>query len=402
MIELLKLFFVVLLIAFLMWRKVDLGISLLAGSLALGVLFSMNQMQMLLSAKTAIIDPDTIEIVIAVTLIIIMGRLMKSSGNLNSLVDSLDKIVMDRRISMVIPPAFIGLLPAPGGAMLSAPMVDESGDKLGLSAEQKTYINYWFRHLWEYCWPLYPGLIVAAAITNIEVDALMRVQYPLSFAAIFAGIVFGLVPIRRNFNHKLDRNAIGTNFITFIVSIWPIWIILIGLVAFRLNILIILSVIVVILLLTVKTAAREKLSQVRQSISGKIILLLVSVMIFKQILTDSSAVEAIPVVLEASGISPLIPIALIPFILGLLTGVNQAYIGVSFPLLLPFFGGEVMDLKLIMFAYAVGFVGVLLSPVHLCLLLTKEYFKANWPGIYKLLLPSAAMVFAASLILLKL
>jgi len=115
LIELLKLFFVVLLIAFLMWRKVDLGISLLAGSLVLGVLFSMKPMQMLLSAKTAIIDPDTIEIVIAVTLIIIMGRLMKSSGNLNSLVDSLDKIVMDRRISMVIPPAFIGLLPAPGG-----------------------------------------------------------------------------------------------------------------------------------------------------------------------------------------------------------------------------------------------------------------------------------------------
>ena len=87
--------------------------------------------------------------------------------------------------------------------------------------------------------------------------------------------------------------------------------------------------------------------------------------------------------------------------MGLLTGVNQAYIGVAFPLLLPFFGSEVIDLKLIMFAYAVGFVGVLLSPVHLCLLLTKEYFKANWAGIYKLLLPSAAVVFLASVFLLK-
>ena len=384
-----------------MWRKVDLGLSLLAGSLALGILFSMNAGQMLISAKTAVIDPDTIEIVIAVTLIIIMGRLMKISGNLNTLVDSLDKIVRDRRISMVIPPAFIGLLPAPGGAMLSAPMVDESGAKLGLNAEQKTYINFWFRHLWEYCWPLYPGLIIAATITNIEIDRLMLVQFPLSFAAILAGVIFGLVPIRSNYSHKLDRTAFGANFITFIVSIWPIWIILIGLVAFRLNILIILSAIVVILLITVKISATERLSQIKQSLSWKIVLLLVSVMIFKQILSDSSAVEAIPVVLETSGISPLIPIALIPFILGLLTGVNQAYIGVSFPLLLPFFGVESVDLKLVMFAYAVGFVGVLLSPVHLCLLLTKEYYKANWPGIYKLLLPSGAIVFAASFLLLK-
>ena len=384
-----------------MWRKVDLGISLLTGSLLLGVLFSMSVPEMLISTKSAVTDPGTIEIVIAVILIIGMGRLMKSSGSLSALVDSLDKIVIDRRISMVRPPAFIGLLPAPGGAMLSAPMVDETGSKLGLSPEQKTYINYWFRHLWEYCWPLYPGLILAAAITNVSVDAIMRVQYPLAFAAILAGVVFGLTPIRKNRKHELDRSSIGKNFGIFLISIWPIWIILIGLILFKLNILIILSAIVIILLLTVKIPFKDKLTQLKQSVSYKIVLLLVSVMIFKQVLSDSSAVQAIPLVLETSGISPLVPIALIPFIMGLLTGVNQAYIGVAFPLLLPFFGSEVIDLKLIMFAYAVGFVGVLLSPVHLCLLLTKEYFKANWAGIYQLLLPSAAVVFLASVFLLK-
>ena len=290
-----------------MWRKVDLGISLLTGSLLLGVLFSMSVPEMLISTKSAVTDPGTIEIVIAVILIIGMGRLMKSSGSLSALVDSLDKIVIDRRISMVIPPAFIGLLPAPGGAMLSAPMVDETGSKLGLSPEQKTYINYWFRHLWEYCWPLYPGLILAAAITNVSVDAIMRVQYPLAFAAILAGVVFGLTPIRKNRKHELDRSSIGKNFGIFLISIWPIWIILIGLILFKLNILIILSAIVIILLLTVKIPFKDKLTQLKQSVSYKIVLLLVSVMIFKQVLSDSSAVQAIPLVLETSGISPLVP-----------------------------------------------------------------------------------------------
>jgi hypothetical protein len=74
---------------------------------------------------------------------------------------------------------------------------------------------------------------------------------------------------------------------------------------------------------------------------------------------------------------------------------------VGFPLLIPFLGGDHLDLKLVMFAYALGFFGVLLSPLHLCLSLTREYFNANWKGIYRPLLPSVILVFIASVILLK-
>ena len=115
---------------------------------------------------------------------------------------------------------------------------------------------------------------------------------------------------------------------------------------------------------------------------------------------DSSAVTAVPASLESSGVSPYFMLFIIPFIVGILTGVNQAYVGVGFPLLLPFFGIEVVDLKLVMFAYTAGFIGVLISPVHLCLLLTKEYFNAEWGGIYRLMMPSVLIIFIASLILL--
>jgi len=41
---------------------------------------------------------------------------------------------------------------------------------------------------------------------------------------------------------------------------------------------------------------------------------------------------------------------------------------------------------------------VLLSPVHLCLILTKEYFKADMWGMYKRMLPASAVIFVAALI----
>ena len=42
--------------------------------------------------------------------------------------------------------------------------------------------------------------------------------------------------------------------------------------------------------------------------------------------------------------------------------------------------------------YTTGFIGVLLSPVHLCLVLTKDYFEANFRRVYHYLIPSAVFV----------
>jgi len=44
-------------------------------------------------------------------------------------------------------------------------------------------------------------------------------------------------------------------------------------------------------------------------------------------------------------------------------------------------------------AYASGYVGILLSPFHLCLVLTTQYFGAKMKGVYRLLwMPSASIV----------
>lgn len=399
--EILKLLAIIIIIAFLMWRKVNLGLSLLAGAALTGVLFGMGAKQILLTASSAVIDRGTIELIIAVVLIIGMGHLMKAGGSLRVMVDSLDRIVRDRRVSMVIPPSLIGLLPSPGGAMLSAPMVDESGNKLNLSPEDKTFINYWFRHLWEYFWPLYPGLIVAGAILRVEIPEMMRVQWPLSIVAVLSGAIFGLLPIKNGLNGEVSAGGFLKNFANFNLSIWPIWLILIGLMFLKLPVVVVLAAVFTFTLLSQKIGWWERWKAARKAVDYKIALLLLSVMIFKRMVTDSSAVEAVSTVLEVSGVAAFYPLLIFPFIVGLLTGVNQAYVGICFPLLLPFLGeGSDVNLKFVMFAYATGFTGVLLSPVHLCLLLTKEYYGAHWGGIYRKLIPAVALVLAASILYL--
>jgi hypothetical protein len=68
----------------------------------------------------------------------------------------------------------------------------------------------------------------------------------------------------------------------------------------------------------------------------------------------------------------------VPFVVGVLTGVTSAYIGVGVPIILPLLGTEALTYNAgMLLAFAGGFMGVMASPVHLCLVLTSKYFRAS-------------------------
>jgi len=59
-------------------------------------------------------------------------------------------------------------------------------------------------------------------------------------------------------------------------------------------------------------------------------------------------------------------------------------------------------MELVMLGFVSGFVGCLLSPVHLCVILTREYFHARWGGIYRMLLPSCAVIMVVAVLIVLL
>jgi len=94
---------------------------------------------------------------------------------------------------------------------------------------------------------------------------------------------------------------------------------------------------------------------------------------------------------------PLFPVLIVlPFIGGLLTGITVAFVGSAFPLIISFAGGA--HLHQITLAFVAGFMGVLLSPVHLCLVLTREYFKADIWGLYKRIIPASGIIIVVAFI----
>jgi hypothetical protein len=119
-------------------------------------------------------------------------------------------------------------------------------------------------------------------------------------------------------------------------------------------------------------------------------------MLFSSIIKASGAADGVADDIKMLGLPPIFIICLLPAILGYLTGITHSYVAGSFPILLPFIPEGAEGLPTISLAYACGFIGVLISPVHFCLILTVEYFKSDLMTVVRLLLPPAAVVLAVA------
>jgi len=125
----------------------------------------------------------------------------------------------------------------------------------------------------------------------------------------------------------------------------------------------------------------------------KILFLLYSVMLYRTIIENSGAVEVVFTDMQNMGLPALIILIVLPFLMGIATGFSIVFAGVALPLLVPYIASDSsIHGYALLVAYTSGLMGVLLSPVHLCLILSAEYFKANLVRVYIYLAPLFVMV----------
>lgn len=410
-IEILALAVSILIVVVLVRARVDLGLAMMisAASLALIVLRPFGWGSIGWTAVElgrAAIEVDTLLLLGRIIMIITLGALAGRLGYLDRFVSGLRKLIPDNRVVIALMPAFGGLLPMPGGAMLSAPMVESalqtSPDTSGAAAtpEEKFFVNYWFRHVWEYVWPLYPGLVVVASLVNRSLRDLFLANYPLTIAAIAGGTFFVLRRVRagRNERRGEGRRAARRDLIT---GILPFAVTIVGVLVLKFELILVVLAVVALLAVVEHAKKADILVAFRRGAEFQIVTLVIGVAAYKHMLTAAGIIDAVPTFFMEMHLPQLAVIAAVPMLIGLITGVTLAFIGVTFPLLLPLMGGADIDLTLVMFAFASGFVGCLLSPVHLCLVLSREYFRADLGRSYRMLiLPSLTVMGVATALVL--
>ena len=398
MIDLVKTLVVLAVLVVLLRRKVYLGTVMAVGSLLLAVLYLTPPRLFLAGVYRALLAPRSIEMTAILVFTMIMENVLRKTGTLKRMVTSLAELLSDGRLIMAAMPAMIGLLPSPGGAVFSAPMVNEAAAGTGISADQKAFINYWYRHIWEYVSPLYPGIILVSGLTGLQYSRLSLANLPFALSVVGWGALFcfsGVGPVRIGREQKAGRwKAFGV----FLLAVAPILVTLVLVVILKVNPVPAMGGVVVLLYLLQRYSPAKVRESLRESVSLKAVLLVLGIMVFQETLQVTGALDGVSRFFTGSGLPPLLILVTIPFLAGLMTGLTIAYVGITFPLLLPLMGGATPSLGLIALAFGSGFAGVMLSPLHLCLVLTREYFNADMARVYRRLWVPSALVLAAAVI----
>lgn len=393
--------------------RLSLGVALLIGSVLLGLGFGCTPAEIALAAGQALLDPKTLSLAAVVMLILVLSRSLESAGQMRRLLDNFSGLIVRPAMNLIVFPALIGLLPMPGGAIFSAPMVKNLGVRHRLNGAQLSFTNYWFRHIWEYWWPLYPGVLLTVSIAGLNLWAFVLLLFPLTPVAVAAGmwplktaLNAGGDPAESNPNPHQD-----THLGLFLHELTPIGIVIglglgLGLILSALapaaaiakeaGLIVALAVAIAWVWRKNHLGQRQIRTLVFDPKLASMFVMVASILIFKGVLEDSQAVEAVSRELVQWRI-PLVPVTIVmPFLVGAVSGITIAFVGTTFPVLISLIQNLQSDpflLPYLMLALVGGFIGVLLSPVHLCLLLSNEYFGTSLPAVYRQLwLPCLALL----------
>ncbi|MBP7635454.1 DUF401 family protein [Candidatus Ozemobacteraceae bacterium] len=353
-------------------------------------------------AATVTSDRSVLELLAIVVLIYLYSHLLQKTGRMERITAVLNRLFRDPRAVMVAVPGLVGLIPMPGGAMFTAPITDRVGNRMSVSREEKVFSNYWFRHCWELAFPLYPGIILCAGLARVEPIALTWAFLPLSATAFVAGLALFLVRAGTPTTTKGGADEQGPSTSAqgrptawmALSELWPLLGVIV-LALFSVPLVIGLIVIIALFALAERVSPSDFWGSCRVSLHLPILALIWSVFLFGRELAETGMLGWFSEFLIGAGL-PMAGLSfLLPFVMGALTGVTTGFVGAVFPLLLPMWPAD-QRLAWLQFAYASGLVGAFLTPSHLCLSMTQEFFKASLRKVVALVaIPCLAIMLAA-------
>jgi len=168
----------------------NFALAMFVGAFILGI-FTMGPNQLAAEFLGAISDISTILLALTVGLIPLIGGTLKHSGQMDDLVDNLR---VGKKPFLAVSPALIGMMPMPGGALLSCPLVEKSGKDVPRNV--MAGLNVWFRHVLFLIYPLAPALIVSTKVAGLGVYQVVPCLVPFLFLSLLLGYVFfsGMFP----------------------------------------------------------------------------------------------------------------------------------------------------------------------------------------------------------------
>lgn len=383
-----------ILIVVLLRFKVLIGPAILSGGLLIWLFESGSFEKLWIAFTETLTMQRTWDLLLCLYFVMCLEVELRKSGSLHGMVVTLRNIFSSNKVTLAFMPAFLGLLPSLGGARFSAPIVQEASEGIAVDDEQKSAINLWFRHIFEFSNPLMPGVILACGIANVSIGDLIDQVGWVTILCFVLGWIFLIIPLKitdleKATNTQHDRTI---DWKSLVLAFGPIVTSFLLIVAFNVQAALAMGLVVVAFIplyfwfkrpISVKSVFTESLDK-------KLFFNVVCILYFIQLLTVIGTLDEIVSVFNNSSLPQAVIIACLSFIFGVMTGMGQGYIAIVMPIVALMAPGNIV---LVGIAMVYGMAGQMVTPTHLCILVTVEYFKCRlWKTIGKCGVLSLLMV----------
>ncbi|GEM_PF-1003003 len=381
-------------------RKKPLFMAMVAAIILTGFLFVGNIVDFLKYLGLGCVASSTIEILVIVFLIIVLERCMDANDHMKRILSGLQGLFKSRRVAVASVAAFIGIVPSMGGALLSAPLIEQACKGADVKPEYKAYANFYYRHIAEMVLPTYATNLLAVQLSGISINVFIKTMLPFSVLFILLGLPT-LKHIPNDFTAQTQNPLAKINALKDLVfGIWPIFAILLAVLVLQMSVW--LATLIVLAILVIKnqqwqpwvlgrlvTGALKKQKFLLPSV--------LSVFLFKEVLVRSGAIDAITPFFFKLPIPEFLVMFILAFIISYLTGLMMTVMAICIPLAAAMAGGSI-EMPMLMLLVMASAVGNMITPTHICLPLSVEYFNTSLGKVIKLLLPPMLITGALSIL----
>jgi len=362
-------FAVAIAVMLLVGRK-NLWLGFIVGALLLGV-FNLPLREIFENILGTLSDPMILLLATAVGIIAMIGGILEASGLMTQLFRHLR---MKRKLFLILGPALFGMLPMPGGALLSAPLVERAGEDI--SPSEYANINVWFRHTLILIYPL-GALLVVTKIAELHLYKAMLYLLPEFVLLILLGYIFLLRNVKGDLGKKgsfsFKKIFLPISIIAVAPAIHVISISIFPNVMNELFLLLAVSTSVFLAIWFGKLKLSKIIPVVKKMKPWKYFLIILGMFIFLNVFKETDISNMIAEIVFCKTFL----IVGIGFILGFVTGRTDMPFGILLPIYYTRFQvGSVSYLTFSVMFFSI-FMGYVISPIHPCISVSLEYFDVN-------------------------
>lgn len=388
-------------------KRISIGYSLIAGAAVLALLNGKGFLYIASAIGKTLLEATTISLAVSILFITILGTLMDKYHILDRMILSLEKILRSAKLTILIAPAIMGTLLVTGGALMSCPVVEKLGDKLQISNDKRASINLLFRHALYFIFPLSPTIIMASQIGGYDVMDFIKLQFPIAIGMYVLGYFFYLRNVKEPAIDKIEIKDYFISIAHFVVYSSPILITLIGAVAFNMPLYIsLVGGIITSIIINMYDKKKDNkygmqeslLKTIINGIKPSMVISVIGIMIYKNVVNDMDMLYLKLNELLETGIPLELIIIISTAMISLSIGSIQPSVAILFPMILPLAPDYSTKLLYAMFIYTCAFMCYYSSPVHMCQVLTLDYFQVKMKDLYKnyaVILPSIFIIMVA-------